>query len=72
MEKKALIYKNGRRKKYRLVSLTSALWEYPLEAISKHVNVKKVTDNSQHGFTKNKAFLSNLIAFYDEPTAFVD
>lgn len=36
----------ARRRKYRLVSLSSALWEYPLEAISKHVKVKKVTDKA--------------------------
>jgi len=59
----------ARRRKYRLVSLTSALWEYPPKAISKHIKVKNVTDNSQRGFTNVE---DNLIDFYDELIAFVD
>lgn len=64
------IYKNKR--KYCLVSLTSALLVYPLETISKNVKAKKVTGNSQNGLTKVKTRLSNLTAFYDKLTAFVD
>lgn len=64
------IYKN--RRKYCLVSLVSALWDDPLEAISKNVEVKKVTGNSQSGLTEDNTCLSNLTAFYDQLTAFLD
>ncbi|CAM4502351.1 unnamed protein product [Lepidochelys kempii] len=42
------------------------------ESILKHLEEKKVLRNSQHGFTKGKSCLTNLIAFYDEITGFVD
>ena len=35
-----------------------------LEVISKQVEEKKLIRNSQHGFTKGKSHLTNLIAFY--------
>ena len=41
-----------------------------LEAISKHMKDKKLV--SQHGFTKGKSFLTNLITFYDKMTSLVD
>jgi len=43
-----------------------------LEAIIKQVEQKKFMRNSQHGFTKGKSCLTNLISFYDEMTGWVD
>ncbi|CAM4719562.1 unnamed protein product [Lepidochelys kempii] len=42
------------------------------ESILKHLDERKVIRNSQHGFTKGKSCLTNLIAFYDEITGPVD
>ncbi|CAM5158164.1 unnamed protein product [Eretmochelys imbricata] len=38
----------------------------------KHLEERKVIRNSQHGFTKGKSCLTNLIVFYDEITVSVD
>ncbi|CAM4533024.1 unnamed protein product [Caretta caretta] len=38
------------------------------ESILKHLEERKVIRNSQHGFTKGKSCLTNLIAFYDKIT----
>jgi len=43
-----------------------------LEVIIKQVEEKKVIKNSQHGFTKEKSCLTNLIAFYDGVTGWVN
>ncbi|GAB0204028.1 mitochondrial enolase superfamily member 1 [Grus japonensis] len=43
-----------------------------LGVINKHVEEKKVTGSGQHGFTKGKSCLTNLITFYDGMTGWVD
>ncbi|CAM4644984.1 unnamed protein product [Caretta caretta] len=42
------------------------------ESILKHLEERKVIRNSQHGFTKGKLCLTNLIGFYEEITVSVD
>ncbi|CAM5079670.1 unnamed protein product, partial [Eretmochelys imbricata] len=41
------------------------------ESILNYFEERKVIRNSQHGFTKGKSCLTNLIAFYDEITGSV-
>jgi len=43
-----------------------------LDAISKQLEEKKVIRNSQHGFTKGKSCLTNLITFCDGTTSWID
>jgi len=62
---------------YRPVSLTSIpgkmLQQHILDVIIiKQVKEKKVIRSSQHGFTKGKSCLTNLIAFYDGMAGWVD
>ncbi|CAM4551596.1 unnamed protein product [Lepidochelys kempii] len=73
------IFKKGRKEdpgNYRSVSLTSLpgkITEQVLkESILKHLEERKVITNSQHGFTKGKSCLTNLITFCDEITGSVD
>ena len=43
-----------------------------LQLINKQVEEKKVIRSSQHGFTNGKSCLTNLMAFYDDMTGWVD
>ena len=61
---------------YRPVSLSSILGKVMHQLILvdtiKQVEEKKVIRSSQHGFTKGKSCLTNLITFYNGMTGWVD
>ena len=61
---------------YRTVHLTSVpekvMEQLVLDAIYKQLKEKKVIMNSQHGLTKGKSYLTNLVAFYDGITGWLD
>ena len=46
--------------------------QFILEVISRHVEEKKVIKITHHGFTQGRSCLTNLIAFYDGVTGWVD
>ena len=73
------IYKKGVREdpgNYRPVSLTSVpgkiMGKFTLDAIERHLKDNAIIRHSQHGFTKGKSCLPNLISFYDKVTCLVD
>ena len=73
------IFKKGKKEdpgNYKLVSLASIpgkmMEQLILEVTIKQVEEKKVIGSSQHGFTKGKLYLTNLMAFYDGMTGRVD
>ena len=61
---------------YGLISLTSipgkVMEKLILGTASGHIKAKRVIRGSQHGFTKGKSCLTNLIAFYEDVTRWID
>ena len=73
------VFKKGKKEdpgNYRPISLTSipgkVMEQLILDVIKKQVEEKKVIRSSQHGFIKGKSCLTNLIAFYNGMTGWVD
>ena len=73
------IFRRGKKEdsdNYRLISLTSipgkVMEKLILGTASRHIKDKRVIRGSQHGFTKGKSCLTNLIAFHEDVTRWID
>ena len=73
------IFRKGKKKElgnWRPVSLTSDSGKVEkqlvLDTFSIQLEEKKVIRSNQHGFTKGKSCLTNLVAFYDVITGWID
>ena len=65
------VFKKGKKEdpgNYSLVCLTSIPGKVMEQLISRPIKDKRAIRGSQHGFTKRKSCLTNLIAFYEEIT----